>query len=165
MDQQARFQTLYKTHKDKVYRLCLGYLKGNEPLAVDLTQEVFIKAFQHWDNFKGNASRSTWLYRIAVNTCLNQLRNDKKYQKVDLQNISELPDETDNENGREHDFKKLYSCINKLNSVNKSIILLELEQMPQDEIAEVMGLSHGAVRTRINRIKDQLSNCITNEKF
>ena len=50
------FQSLYSSYKEKVYRLCMGYLKGNEALAVDLKQEVFIKVFQHWDRFEGSCN-------------------------------------------------------------------------------------------------------------
>ena len=54
----------------------------------------------------------------------------------------------------------MYTCINKLNKDNKSIILLELEGLPQKEIAEVMGLTHEAVRVRVHRIKNELTKCV-----
>ncbi len=165
MDHVIEFQQLYTEYKEKVYRLCLGYLKGNETLSVDLTQDVFLKVHQHWDSFKGDASRATWLYRIAVNTCLNQLRKAKKYQNIGLDQVGDLPNEPEETGNSTHNFKELYRCINTLNAINKSIILLELEEIPQQEIAEIIGINHGAVRTRINRIKDQLSKCINYEKF
>lgn len=74
--QKQAFEKLYRDHYNKVNRLCLGYVSGNAALAQDLLQEVFIKVWEHWDSFKGKAQRSTWLYRIAVNTCLQQLRSD-----------------------------------------------------------------------------------------
>ncbi|ARN78589.1 RNA polymerase subunit sigma [Nonlabens spongiae] len=164
MSQKTEFQELYSNFKEKVYRLCLGYLKGHEALAVDLTQEVFIKVHEHWSSFKGNSSRATWLYRIAVNTCLNQLRRDKKYKKVSLDQLHDRAVFQESKDNSTHNFTELYRCINKLNAVNKSIILLELEEVPQQEIAEIIGINHGAVRTRINRIKDQLSKCINYER-
>ena len=57
----------------------------------------------------------------------------------------------------------MYRCIDKLSAENKSIILLELEGLPQKEIAEITGINHAAIRTRIHRIKDQLSKCVKNE--
>lgn len=139
----------------------MGYVKGNEAQANDLSQEVFIKVHQHWDGFKGKSARSTWVFRIAVNTCLNQLRIDKKFQKVGLDQIAEVSVAESKSN--EHLLEELYRCINTLNTVNKSIILLELEGLPQSEIADVIGVSHGSLRTRINRIKKQLSKCIKHE--
>lgn len=165
MSQNIEFQELYAGYKEKVYRLCLGYLKGDEALAVYLTQDVFIKVHEHWASFKGNSSRPTWLYRIAVNTCLNQLRRDKKYKKVGVDQLHDHAAPQEPKDNSSHNFEELYRCINKLNAINKSIILLELEDVPQQEIAEIIGINHGAVRTRINRIKDQLSKCIDYERF
>ena len=78
MDQKTAFEELYKRHYNQVLRLCLGYVAGDQNLALDLVQEVYIKVWEHWDSFKGNSQRSTWLYRITVNTCLQQLRHHKK---------------------------------------------------------------------------------------
>lgn len=156
------FEQLYVDYNHKVYRLCLGYLKGDSSLAADLVQEVFIKVLRNWDGFKGKSERSTWLFRIAVNTCLTELRNNKKFKKVPLEEWTEKSEEPADPPA-ESDIAQLHACINKLNSVNKSIILLELEQLPQQEIASIIGISHTAIRTRINRIKNQLSKCILHE--
>ena len=162
-DQQKAFEQLYHNNVDKVHRLCLGYVKGNQPLATDLQQEVFMKVWQHWNSFKGTAKRSTWLYRIAVNTCLQFLRDHKKQLTESLKN--EVEQTVESTEDREHQYNRLYSCMNKLNKVNKSILLLELEEVPQQEIAAIVGLKHNAVRTRINRIKQQLTKCVNHENI
>jgi len=159
MSKKKDFQKIYKDHYAKVMRLCLGYLNGNEDLAKDLTQEVFLKAWQHLPNFRGNSTIETWIYRITVNTCLQELRK-KKPVALQPELISE---ETSITKEAEIRFTAMYRCINTLSTENKSIILLELEEVPQQEIAAIIGIGHQAVRTRIHRIKQQLSKCVKNE--
>lgn len=162
--QKQAFEKLYRDHYNKVNRLCLGYVNGNAALAQDLLQEVFIKVWQHWDSFEGKAQRSTWLYRIAVNTCLQQLRSDNKYKATSLETIKkEVVVEQSVQ--KEEMYQQLYASINRLNKENQTILLLELEGLPQSEIAAIIGIKHNALRTRLNRIKSQLTKCVNNENI
>ncbi|WP_298954087.1 RNA polymerase sigma factor [uncultured Nonlabens sp.] len=158
------FEKLYREQYNKVLRLCMGYVQGDEHLAKDLLQEVFIKVWQHWDNFKGGSQRSTWLYRITVNTCLQQLRTDQKYIKTSIE-ILDKDTSVSESIDKEQQFKSLYSCIYQLSKENQSIILLELEGIPQKEIALIIGIEHNALRTRLNRIKSTLTKCVNNENI
>lgn len=161
MNNEKEFQRIYQENYAKVISLCLGYVKGNEFLAKDLAQEVFVKVWQSFQDFRNQSHVSTWIYRITVNTCLQELRK-KKYVdlKIDLEH-----DNTSKAAENEVRFEAMYKCINTLNAENKSIILLELEEVPQSEIAEIIGVSHVAIRTRIHRIKEQLSKCVSHEQF
>ncbi|WBL27426.1 RNA polymerase sigma factor [Zunongwangia sp. HGR-M22] len=150
---------MYAANYPKVFRLCLGYLSGNEDLSKDLAYEVFIKVWQYLDDFRGEASTSTWIYRITVNTCLQELRK-KKTKTLKIEIADDNPIE---ESETESQLASMYRCIDQLSAENKSIILLELEGLPQKEIAKVIGINHASVRTRIHRIKDQLSKCVKNE--
>jgi len=161
MNKEEQFQNIYYKNYPNVIRLCLGYVNGREDLAKDLAQEVFIKVWQNLQSFRNNSNISTWIYRITVNTCLQELRR-KKVKHLTL-NIA--ADKTINPDEKEDQFMEMYRCINTLSSDNKTIILLELENVPQLEIAQITGISHQAVRTRIHRIKEQLSKCVTYEKF
>lgn len=158
------FDKLYRDHYNKVNRLCLGYVGGNTDLAQDLLQEVFIKVWENWDSFKGNAQRSTWLYRITVNTCLQQLRSNSKYKVTSLENLKKDVVEEELVQ-KEEMYMQLYACMNKLNKENQTILLLELEGLPQLEIASIIGIKHNALRTRLNRIKSQLTKCVNNENI
>lgn len=158
MNNAERFQRIYKENYSKVSRLCLGYVSGNEDHAKDITQEVFLKVWQNLDNFRGSSKLETWIYRITVNTCLQELRKKKPVRLPPDQLLSEPASDSETENR----FNQMYRCINQLSSENKSIILLELEGIPQQEIASIVGISHEAVRTRIHRIKGQLSNSVKN---
>ena len=85
MNNEEQYQKIYKDNYTKVMRLCLGYVHGNEDLAKDLTQEVFLKAWQHLNNFQGNSKIETWIYRITVNTCLQELRKKKPLVYIHFQ--------------------------------------------------------------------------------
>jgi len=163
MNIEKEFTDIYKTHASKVYRLCLGYASGDDDLAKEWQQETFVKVWKHRKSFKGNSSVSTWIYRIAINICLGDLRKSKKHVQID-DNIHALDLTHMDEEKHEDKIQRMYDCINKLSKNNKTLILLELEEIPQATIAETLGINHGAVRTRLNRIRKTLLKCITNEK-
>jgi RNA polymerase sigma-70 factor (ECF subfamily) len=91
------------------------------------------------------------------------LRKPKKHVPINEAILEN--DVTDgNSEQRDTQIKKMYQCIHKLTPNNKAIILLELEDVPQSEIAEMQGIAYGALRTRLSRIRNSLLKCITNEK-
>ncbi|MGX7667949.1 RNA polymerase sigma factor [Flavobacterium pedocola] len=152
--QENQFKELYSAYSAKIHRLCLGYT-GDTMLADDLLQEVFIKVWQHYDQFRGEAQLSTWIYRIAMNTCLQYLRSDKSKNKVDLNKaIIKREEETDE---KEQQIQLLYKCISELSEADRLIITLLLEEVPYPEIAEITSISEGNLRVKIHRIKQQLS--------
>lgn len=159
------FENIYKYHYQKVVKLCLGYVNGDGELAKDLAQEVFIKVWEHLDTFRNESIISTWIYRITVNTCLLQLR--RKSRTIPLKNIdkSEAEDHNESEAQKEKQLGKLHVCISELSDDDKSIILLELEGLPQKEIAAITGLKHETVRVRLHRIKEKLLKCIQHDNI
>ena len=164
MNIENQFTELYNTYVPKVYKLCLGYASGVDEIAKEWQQETFIKVWKHRNSFKGDASVSTWIYRIAINTCLGDLRKSKrKFQPIN-ENILATPIDSNSGTSTDNDIQKMYSCINQLTKNNKTLILLELEEIPQATIAETTGISHGALRTRLSRIRKALLKCITNGK-
>lgn len=162
---EGYFKEIYENNYPKVYRLCLGYAAGDEMLAKDLSQEVFIKVWENLSSFRKDASISTWIYRITVNTCLLYFRQKKNIPLAPIIDKIELEDDRDQQHKKEANLNSLYSCITKLSKDNKSIILLVLEGVAQKEIAQIMGLNHEAIRIRIHRIKKELTKCVKNENI
>ena len=160
---EITYQKIYEENYPKVMRLCMGYTVGDESLAKDLAQETFIKVWQNLEGFRNESGLSTWIYRICVNTCLAEIRRERKKDKNLQINNLQVSDASDNATKKEDMLVQLYECINKLSRTNKAIILLELEGLPQLEISEIMGIKHEAIRTRIHRIKQQLTKCVHNE--
>ncbi|MEH6679773.1 MAG: sigma-70 family RNA polymerase sigma factor [Sediminicola sp.] len=161
MTKEKLFETIYQEHASKVMRLVLGYVKGDKEQANDLVQDVFVKVWNNIHTFKGDSNIGTWVYRIAVNTCLMFIRSKKK-----LTIYTNAPTEIDQHSDEiEMQFRAMYECIDQLGEKDRSIILLELQDLPQNEIASIMGMTHEAIRTRVHRIKNILSKCANNEQL
>lgn len=160
---EQEFTNMYNSYAPKVHRLCLGYASGNKELANEWLQETFIKVWKHRNSFKGTSAIDTWIYRIAVNVCLGDLRKSKKNIPINEEVLSNSSTDNDNDTN-EKNIKKMYHCIDQLNEQNRALILLELENIPQATIANTVGLAHGTLRTRLSRIRKSLLKCMTNGK-
>ena len=145
------FEGIYKNHWQKVFRLCMGYVNDID-LAKDLAQETFVIVLNKLPEFRNESKIGTWIFRIASNNCLRQIERQKRYKKV------QLPKHITEENEPEIDTKIafLYKCISELKEIDRIIISLELENINQEEIANIVGLSNSNVRVRIHRIKEKL---------
>ncbi|WP_321826123.1 RNA polymerase sigma factor [Maribacter dokdonensis] len=162
---ETTYKKIYEINYPKVMRLCMGYTGGNDVLAKDLTQETFIKVWKNLDTFRNESGIATWIYRICVNTCLAEIRREKKEEKKLQIDDLQISESSEDPVEKEDMLFQLYKCINQLSSTNKAIILLELEDVPQVEISEIIGIKHDAIRTRIHRIKQQLTKCANHEQF
>lgn len=153
-NQEQQFKELYQKYGPKVQRLCLGYT-GNQMEAEDLLQEVFVKVWQNLNKFRGESQVSTWIYRIAVNTCLYQIRAIKNKKSVDLEKAPVLL-ETESDN-KEQQVQILHKAISELKESDRLIITLLLEEVSYPEIAQITEISEVNLRVKIHRIKQQLS--------
>ncbi|MCH7401838.1 RNA polymerase sigma factor [Belliella kenyensis] len=160
---EEEFTRIYYHAAPKVQRLCLGYASGNKDLANEWLQETFIKVWTHRKSFEGKSSVDTWIYRIAVNVCLGNLRKSKQIITSENVHMIDIPIEDTDEND-EKKINTMFECINQLNEQNKALILLELEEVSQSTIAETVGLAQGTLRTRLSRIRQSLLKCIKNGK-
>lgn len=149
------FQEIFKANSRKIYHLCYGYT-GDSELANDLMQETFLKVWQNLEKFRNQAMISTWIYRIAVNTCLSHLRVEKRQVKEELtEQIIETKAEDFSEKNEQ--VALLYRCIAKLEENERIIITMVLDELPYAEIAEISGISEGNLRVKIHRIKQKLT--------
>lgn len=155
MNKEALFKEIFKANSKKIYHLCYGYT-GDDDAANDLMQETFLKVWQNLDKFRNQAMISTWIYRIAVNTCLSWLRVEKRQAKDELtENIIETRGEEISEKNEQ--VALLYKCISKLEENERIIISMVLDELPYAEIAEISGVSEGNLRVKIHRIKHKLT--------
>jgi RNA polymerase sigma-70 factor (ECF subfamily) len=153
-NQEQQFKELYQKYAPKVQRLCLGYT-GNLMEAEDLLQDVFATVWQKLYTFRGESQVSTWIYRIAVNTCLYQIRSSKNKKSVDLEKAPVLL-ESEGDN-KEQQLQILHKAISELKEIERLIITLLLEEVPYAEIAEITEITEVNLRVKIHRIKQQLS--------
>ena len=154
MNQQEEFTNLYNEYGEGIKKLCLGYT-GDAVLAQDLLQETFIAVWNNMQKFRADAKWSTWIYRIAVNTCLTHLRK-KTATLVDIEttSLAMLPEDV---NTKEQEVQLLYKCISQLQQTDRLIITLVLEDKPYEEIASITAITEANLRVKIYRIKKQLT--------
>jgi RNA polymerase sigma factor (sigma-70 family) len=154
-DKEAAFKKIFEANSKKIYHLCYGYT-GDEDSANDLMQETFLKVWQNLDKFRNQAMISTWIYRIAVNTCLTYLRSEKRQAKDELTpELEETTGEVVSEKNEQ--VAQLYKCISKLEETERIIITMVLDEVPYPEIAEISGISEGNLRVKVFRIKQRLT--------
>jgi RNA polymerase sigma-70 factor (ECF subfamily) len=130
----------------------MGYINDYEQ-AKDLTQETFISVWKNLSTFKNQSKISTWIFRIATNNCLRALEKSKRMPTTELPfNLPVIHEET-----QEDKLKFLYNCIAELDEADRIIISLVLEDLPQAEIAAIVGVSNGNIRVKVHRIKEKLA--------
>ncbi|MDM1293087.1 RNA polymerase sigma factor [Sphingobacterium sp. N143] len=155
------FEYLYKKYSSKIFRVCLGYFNDVEK-AKDVMQDTFITVFTNLDEIKHRENIAGWIYRIASNKCLRQIENEKKEALVKGYGF-EQGEEVESYLV-EKNFIKLHQCIAELPNLDRLIIGFFLEDVKQEKIAEVLGLSYSNVRVRIYRIKEVLSKKIKEDE-
>ncbi len=130
----------------------MGYINDYEQ-ARDLTQETFISVWRNLASFREQSKISTWIFRIATNNCLRAIEKSKRIITTELPyQLPAIHEET-----QEEQLKFLYNCIAELEETERVIISLVLEDLPQAEIAAIVGLSNGNIRVRVHRIKEKLA--------
>lgn len=159
-NKELEFENLYQLHKDKIFRLCLGFLKDRD-LAYDLFQEILIKIWRHLDSFRSESDISTWIYRIAYNTAITfSAKEKRKQEQVDFPQGMELAEPENKSQEQEIQIQRLYEAINSLPETDRVIATLLLENTPYKTIAEVTGITENYVAVKVNRIKTSLTQIL-----
>jgi RNA polymerase sigma-70 factor (ECF subfamily) len=154
-DMENQFIVMIKQNERIIYKVCSFYISSQYSLD-DLYQETVYNLWKAYPKFRGESSFSTWIYRIALNTCISRLRKETRQPtKTSFSLCINLPaDPIEND----EDIKELYNLIYQLKSIDKAIILLWLEEKSYQEIANIVGLTVNNVAVRIKRIKDKLKS-------
>jgi RNA polymerase sigma-70 factor (ECF subfamily) len=133
----------------------------------DLMNDIVVELWQSFNSFKEQSSVSTWMYRVALNTAMNNRRKKKRdsiftfrSDSKDFEGLHWLTEKDDTP-----DTELLYRCIDQLDAINKAIILLYLDEKSHEEIAIITGFSKTNVGTRIERTKKQIKQIIHNQKI
>jgi RNA polymerase sigma-70 factor (ECF subfamily) len=159
-DREA-FRLLFETHKDKVYSIALYFFGGDEALAGDITQQVFLKLFTRISQFRHQSEFTTWLYRLTTNTCIDEQRKRRRF--------SPLPDTLAATGGAHNNSgagvpaaEARFMRREMADSVRDAILTLKpklriaillkyFEELSYEEIAAVLNCSKGTVASRLNR--------------
>jgi RNA polymerase sigma-70 factor (ECF subfamily) len=152
---EKEFEEIVRENKTTIYTVCYMFSADREEVQ-ELFQEVLIALWQGFGSFRGECSLRTWIYRVALNTCISADR--KKRRRVDSvrldMNINLFADTDDDS----RQAQMLRRRIGKLGVFDRAIILLWLENLSYEDIGAIVGISAKNVSVRLVRIREQLKN-------
>ena len=153
-DDQKQFSVMVRQNKNTIFTVCYMFSKDKEEVN-DLFQEVLIRLWQGFDNYKGNSKERTWIYRVALNTCISFDRKKRRHNKKQVYMGDDLF------GCNEHDSQQtevLHKRITRLRPLDRAIVLLWLEDISYEEIGSIIGITAKNVSVRLYRIREQLKN-------
>lgn len=153
------FVEIIQHYERVIYKICYVYTTPELPIP-DLYQEVVCNLWAGFPRFRNECSVSTWIYRVAINTCITETRKDIRRPKgsVAVVNLSESLFAQENTT---EDIREMYRLISQLRTIEKTVVLLYLEGKPYQEIADITGLTLTNVATKLKRSKKKLKQLST----
>ncbi|WP_412986057.1 RNA polymerase sigma factor [Pontimicrobium sp. IMCC45349] len=159
------YAVIVERYKDLVYTLAYRMMKHTEE-AEEVAQDTFIKAYKSLNKFKGDSKFSTWIYRVAYNTCLDRLKKNKRYQsnvaidEYTEHHVKSIDNALDVLEQKERQLV-IKSCIDKLDSESSFLLTLYyFEEQSLDEIAAITGLKANNVKVKIFRARKKLATIL-----
>ncbi len=159
---EKEFIELVNKHQGILHKICNIYFYRN-PYKEDYYQEMLIRLWKSYPDYKGHSAFSTWLYRVALNTAIDIIRKQTIQPKYIELSKNEYNISDCNQYIESDTRDKLYQAISYLSVVEKAIIILYLEEYNYKEISEIIGISESNTGVKINRIKSQLIKILENE--
>lgn len=151
------FLDLIHKHQSIIHKICFVYCK-NKADQEDLQQEITLQLWKSFPSFNENAAFSTWMYRVALNTAINQTRRPGLL--FDRSSPPEIPYDPADAYQLSEEIQILYKAISQLKKVEKAIILLWLEEKSYEEIAGAIGITVKNVSVKLVRIRAMLTEII-----
>ncbi len=167
------FARLVEQHEGRIYRLALRMTLSPDD-AAELTQEAFLSAWRALPSFRGRSSFSTWLYRLAYNACIDFLRREKRRRAIFADPIEtwagDIREEPDGRSDparlleRQSDREAVRAGLAALSEAHRQVLTLrELEGLSYAEIADLIGVSEGTVKSRLNRARLALREILSRQ--
>ena len=152
-DKERQFTAIVNKHKRTIYTVCYMFSKDKDEVE-DLFQEILVRMWNGFESFRGESSLNSWIWRVSLNTCLNfEKKKTREGERIRLDVDIEPSDDADNDAMQ---IKQLRERIGRLGFIDRSIILLWLENMSYDEIGAIVGISAQNVSVRLVRIREKL---------
>lgn len=158
---EENFINLINKHQGLIHKICIMY-ESDPDVRNDLFQEIVFQLWKSFSSFRGEAKITTWMYRIALNTAISGFR--KQTRNVKTEDLKEMHFNISESWGddREEDIQRLQWAIRQLSEIERAMIMMALEEVPYDEIAETIGITQNNVRVRMNRIREKLKKLMCN---
>ena len=151
---EQQFSQLVRENKSTIYTVCYMFSNNQDEVA-DLFQEVLIKLWKGYSTFESRSDIKTWIYRVALNTCISIDRKNKRRAKHQLSMDINLFADKD---AKTEQVSMRHRRINQLQPLDRAIVLLWLENISYDEIGAIVGITAKNVSVRLFRIRQQLKN-------
>lgn len=163
MDKKEAFIAIINRHQNLVYKIASLYTNSSEDRE-DLKQEILYQLWKSIDSFNQQSGISTWIYRVALNTAIRQLKISKRsIPYTELQEEHHRFHEFEDRDTEEK-WQTVRRYINELSLLDKGIVILYLESKTYEEIAEVIGISASNVGTRLSRIKEKIRQQVSDKQ-
>jgi len=157
------WEALVRRHQARVYGVAFHYLRDGEE-ARDLAQEVFVKVYKNLDSFKGDAAFLPWLLRMARNAAIDRIRRQKARPPADDLQVGDAVELQSNERSPEQAWEAdvgkrlVHRALGRMSEQNREIILLkDIQGLKLEEIAEMLGVPLGTVKSRSSRARTELA--------
>ncbi len=161
---EKEFLQIIQKNQGIIHKVCNLYCDSQEDRN-DLFQEIVAQLWKSFPSFRKESKVSTWMYRVALNTAITSFKKSKRrpdQNSLTYENFQLEDEGYDTET--EENIKMLHAAVSQLTGVEKSIILLYLENRKYEEIAEITGITQNYVRVKMNRIKKKLKKLMVNEE-
>jgi RNA polymerase sigma-70 factor (ECF subfamily) len=165
----SAFGQLVRRYQDRLYNTVYRHLDHAED-AQDVVQEAFLNAYQSLESFKGNSEFFTWLYRIAINTAISHKRKQKNVLSIDASRngdsaIEPLDGSEASKPGRQlersEEEQRVQDALNRLSPEHRIVLVLkDIEGEKYEDIAEVLGVPIGTIRSRLHRARAELRDLL-----
>lgn len=155
IDLEKAFIGMIQQNERVIYKVCSFYISEDFTLG-DLYQDVVSNLWVAYPKFRNESAISTWIYRIALNTCISSIR--KEMRKPQRMSFSQLPDAFEQPKDMSAEIKEMYHLIHQLKKMERAIILLYLEEKSYQQISDITGLTVSNVAVKLKRIKEKLVN-------
>lgn len=143
-----------------IHKVCRMYC-DDETHRKDLFQEIVLQLWKSYSSFKGESKFSSWMYRVALNVAIQDFRKEKKRKYLFLESFEfKEPTTLPQNDYKDERINALYEAISKLDKIEKAIMMLHLDEIPNDEIAEIIGITQNYVRVKMTRIRTKLAKTI-----
>lgn len=152
MDTETTFNELLARHGALINKVCYFYATDVNDFK-DLRQEAWLNIWRSADKFRGDCATTTWIYRITLNSCVSFARRNKRRKAEPIGDHPELIADNTDKAGL---IRELYELVNRLDDMDKALILMWLDGFDYATIAQVAGLNKTTVGTRLHRIKNKL---------
>lgn len=154
-----------RRHEDRVFAICLRIMRRREA-ALDAVQDTFLTVFRKADQFRGDSRFSTWLYRVAVNTCYDHLRRAKRRPADPLPDTHDPPDTGADDRLAAVELRPgLTAALAELQEEYRAaIVLSDVEGLSVRQVAEILGVAEGTVKSRLHRGRRELAGVLGNRE-